>query len=92
MLNTYTGHPKHEAIKAMPFSLCQLYIHRVLVQLGPAALGTSRRLALHSGPGPIIVLLIGLPVLAPVLLTGIELCQLHLIHVICNSHLLSRGE
>lgn len=30
--NTYTGHPKHEAIKAMPFSLCKVYIHHVLVQ------------------------------------------------------------
>lgn len=71
----------------MPFSLCQRYSGGV----SPAA-GCSRCLALHPGPRPVVVLLVGLPVLAPVLLAGVELLQLHLVHVVRDPHLLPRGQ
>lgn len=87
MLNTYTGHPKHEAVKARPFSLCQRYSHHVPCRPRP-----SGRLALHSGPGPVVLLVVGLPVLAPALLAGVELLQLHLLHLVRDPDLLPGRE
>ena len=72
----------------MPFSLCQLYAQGTLVQLS----GPSRCLALHPRTWPVLILLVGLPVLTPVLLAGVELLQLHLVHVICDPDLLPWGQ
>lgn len=52
----------------------------------------SGRLALHAAPGPVLVLLVGLAVLAPALVAGAELLQLHLLHVVRDRHLLPRRE
>lgn len=52
----------------------------------------SGRLALHPAPRPVLVLLVGLAVLAPALVAGAELLQLHLLHVVRDGHLLPRRE